>query len=112
LHERIELFLDGLSQRLTIANGRALTFEILVVGRTASGESAGYRIFGIINNSGGTTSMVGAGGTILGETPGAIPWDAVAAADDANDALVIRVTGAAAAAIQWVGLVRTVEVAF
>jgi len=37
-------------------------------------------------------------------------WDATVVADDANDALVVKVTGAAGAAILWAASVRTVEV--
>ena len=106
------LFLDGFSSRLTIASGRTLTFDILVVARSDTGLSAGYRIFGVIANAGGTTSMVGAGGLILGEDPAAASWNAVAADDDTNDALDIRVNGAVGVNIRWVAFVRTVEVAW
>ena len=111
---QMSLFLDGqgTTQRLTIAPGRALAFEVLVVARSNSGASAGYRIWGVIGNSAGTTTMIGASGQVLGEDPSAISWDAIAEADDINDAVDIRVTGAASTLIHWVAVVRTVEVAW
>ena len=39
-------------------------------------------------------------------------WNATVAADDANDALVIQVNGAAGTTIRWVATVRTAEVIF
>ncbi len=38
--------------------------------------------------------------------------DVVIEADDTNDALVIKVTGAAATTLRWVATVRTAEVSF
>ena len=99
---------DGTSERLTIAPGRTLAFEILVVARSNTGASAGYRVRGVIENVGGTTSMIGATGDVLGEDVAA--WDAIAVADNANDTLDIRVTGAASTTIRWVAMVRTTEV--
>ena len=106
------LFLDGASQRLTIASGRAVAFDMLVVARSNTNLTAGYRIWGVIGDTAGTTTMIGASGQVLGEDPGASSWDAVAAADDTNDALDIRVTGAASTTIRWVAMVHTVEVAW
>ena len=107
-----ELFLDGSSQRITIDGGRTVTFDILVVARSDLGLSAGYRIVGVIENQGGTTAFIGGVPvpTTLGEDVGA--WDVAVAADDANDALEVKVTGAAATTIRWVASVRTVEVAW
>ena len=39
-------------------------------------------------------------------------WDGQVLADNVNDALVIRVTGSAAAPVHWVATVRTTEVLF
>jgi hypothetical protein len=105
-----ELFLDGSAERLTVANGRVMTFDILVVAaHRYSGSSAGYQITGVIRNNGGATSFVGTPiKTVLGENVSG--WDVVAIADDANDALVIQVTGSSATSIRWVATVRTVEV--
>lgn len=106
-----ELFLDGdtATQRLTIASGRTVAFDILVVARTESGNSAGYRFLGVIENQGGVTSLVGSPQkTVLGENVAS--WDANVVANNTYDALVIQVTGASGTPIRWVAAVRTAEV--
>ena len=106
-----ELFLDGSAEPLTIADGRTLTFDILVVARSSTGQSAGYHIQGVIENVGGATSFIGAPTvTTLGEDDAT--WNVAAQADDTNDALVIKVTGKAGTNIRWVATVRTAEVAY
>ncbi len=108
-----ELFLDGdtATQRLTIASGRSVTFDVLVVARTEAGASAGYRFWGVIENHAGTTGFVGTPQkTELGEDVAG--WDATITADDTNDALVIAVLGSVGTTIRWVATARTVEVAW
>jgi hypothetical protein len=108
-----ELFLDGdtATQRLTIASGRTVTFDILIAARTEAGASDGYHFVGVIENQAGATGFVGTPQkTAL--SGGATAWDANVIADDANDALVVQVTGAAATTIRWVATVRTAEVAW
>lgn len=106
-----ELFLDGSSERLTIGSDRTVTFDILVAARSDGGASAGYRIRGVIENTGGNTGFVG---TPTVETLGeeVASWDVAVQADDANDALVVQVTGAADTMIRWVATARTAEVAW
>jgi hypothetical protein len=108
------LFLNGQSgsSRITVAAKRALIFEIQVIGISDTGVTGGYRIRGVLKNIGGTTSMVGATGDVPGEDPAAVLWDAVAEADDVNDALVVAVTGSNGVNIRWVASVRTTEVAW
>lgn len=104
-----EMFLDGLSARMTIASGRTLVFEIQVVARSSGNTSAAYLIRGAIDNNGGTTSFLNAPIVqVLGEDDSA--WDATVEADNTNDALVLKVTGAASTTIRWVATVRTTEV--
>ncbi len=107
-----EMFLDVFAtERITVAAGRTLSFEILVVGKTSAGQAAGYRITGIIKNVGGTTSFIGIPSVAtLGEDDPA--WDVSVTADDVNDALRITVIGAANSATHWVATVRTSEVQF
>lgn len=108
-----ELFLDGLSatQRITLASTRTLTFEILLVARSDTGQSAGYRFIGMIENSGGTTTFIGSPNkVVLGEDDAS--WDADVFADDTNDALVVKVIGAASTSIRWVARVQTAEVSY
>ena len=111
-----ELFLNGyegsansLKERITIANNRAVAFDILVVGRSSGGESAGYRIVGLIENTSGNTAFIGTPTTtVLGEDD--TSWDVTVVADNTNDALVIQVTGGSGDDVRWVATVRTAEV--
>ena len=104
-----ELFLDGGSQRITLASNRTLSFDILIAAHSDNDKSAGYKILGLITNVGGTTAFVGAPMVdILGEDVTA--WDATVEVDNTNGALVIKVKGAASATTRWVASVRTVEV--
>ncbi len=104
-----ELFLNGSSERLTIASNRRLTFDILVIAgdNSAPRNSAGYRINGLIENSGGTTVFVGTPAvTILGEDQAT--WNVSVTANDTYDALVITATGTA----RWVATARTIELTY
>lgn len=106
-----ELFLDGSTERLTLEDGQTFTFHILVVARSDSGQSAGYRIYGLVERVGATTSFVGTPNvSALGEDVAA--WNVAVLADNANEALIIRVTGSANTQIRWVASVRTAEVAW
>jgi hypothetical protein len=106
-----ELYLDyhSESERVTVAGDRTLTFDIMVVARSDDGDSAGYRAEGVIENYGGTTSFVGT--PIVDELGEDADWTVTVEADDTNDALVIKVTGASSTYIHWVATVRTAEVA-
>jgi hypothetical protein len=105
------MFLDGSSSRLTITDGRTVTFDALVVGRSNTGQSAGYRIQGVIENVGGTTAFIGTPTvTVLGEDNPA--WNVSVLADDTNDALSISVTGVIVTNVRWVATVETAEVSW
>lgn len=106
-----ELFLDGSSQRITLSSGRALVFEIQVVALSdTGGTGAGFRIWGTLRNNGGDTTILGAWGEVIGASPAAGSWSAVASADNTNDALVVHVTGSNGVNVRWVATVRTTEV--
>ncbi len=103
-----DLYLNGISERLTLASGQVMSFDILIVGGTDAGESAGYRIQGVIENIGGTTALVGTPVvTVLGEDDAA--WNVQVLADNTNDALNIQVMGNNET-IRWVATVQTAEV--
>jgi hypothetical protein len=108
-----ELYLDEYSQRLKVPTGGAWTFDILVVATLADELAVnGYQIRGVIKHTtAGVTSLVGAPvQTVLAaEAPA---WVVTVEADDANDVLMIKVTGTTAKTIRWVATVRTVEVVF
>jgi hypothetical protein len=107
-----DLYLNGNdtpTEFLTIAAGRTLAFDALVVGRTQTGESAGYYIRGVVENRGGTVSFIGTPVvTTLGEDDGA--WDVKVVAHNTYG-LVIQVQGNGET-IRWVATVRTVEVSW
>lgn len=106
-----ELFLDGTAARFSMANNTALAFSILVVGKSADGESAGYEFRGIIERVSFTTSIIGAvTKTVLGEDDAA--WDVTVSADNANGSLRIDATGNTSDEIRWVATVRTSEVTY
>ncbi|MBI2567734.1 MAG: DUF11 domain-containing protein [Candidatus Schekmanbacteria bacterium] len=102
------MFLDGGSYRMTIPANTAWAVHAMVVASTQNANTTdGWELNGIIRNSGGATTA-----TVSGTQIGSQSWSAALSADDANDALVITVTGAAATTIRWVAHVTTAEVTF
>ena len=110
-----ELFLDGSdgsSERITLAINRALAFDVLIVARSNAGETSAWRVEGVVENSGGTTALIGTPiKTTLGEDD--VAWDVAVLADDANDALtVVGYSNQSGDTIRFVATVRTTEVAW
>jgi hypothetical protein len=105
-----ELFLDGSAARMYLSSpGRTWVFDILVTARSSTGNSAGYRIQGVIENVAGTVAFVGTPTTTtLGEDVAS--WHAFVAALDPPGALAIKVMGSAGQTVRWVASVRTAEV--
>lgn len=107
-----ELFLNGSSLRITIANDTTWAFDCLIVARRtdANDESAAYRITGCIdrNANAASTALVNSSVTVIAEDTAA--WDVDVIADTTNGSLNFRVTGEAGKTIRWVGWVRLVEV--
>jgi hypothetical protein len=81
-------------------------FDILVVGRTEAGESAGYRITGVIENDGGTMDHNATVTTLFEDD---ILWNARTVADTTHKALSVQVRGNGET-IRWVASLRTAEV--
>jgi hypothetical protein len=108
-----ELFLNGSSARITIANDTTWAFEAFIVARRtdADNESAAYKITGCIdrNTNAASTALVGTP-TVTVISEDAAAWDVDAVADTTNGSLNFRVTGEAAKTIRWVGWVRLTEV--
>ena len=52
-----ELFLDGVGERILVPAGRAMVFDILIMGRSTSGTTTFMHLVGFIENTGGTTSV-------------------------------------------------------
>lgn len=104
------LSLGGYGYHLTLANDRIMAFDILIAGSTEAGESAGYRIQGLIERVGASTTLVGVPiVTTLGENDSA--WDVQVLADNTNEALLVQVKGNGET-IRWVASVQTVEVSW
>ncbi|MFN4294934.1 MAG: hypothetical protein ACK4JD_12475 [Thermoflexales bacterium] len=101
-----ELFLDGSGARLTLP-GRTIYFEAMIVGRDASGNSAGYRISGVVEDFGGTTAYVGAASVdLVGEDDS--NWDVAVTPDSIDASLRITALSPGSSA-RWIAVVRTVE---
>ncbi|MBN1878152.1 MAG: hypothetical protein JXA33_28280 [Anaerolineae bacterium] len=97
------------SLRPTAEPDSVYAFEILVAARSFDDLAAGYRAFGVIETTGGTTRFVGTPTvTTLGEDIAA--WDV--SLDTANNGLVVNVTGETGRNIRWVARVQTAEVGF
>lgn len=101
---------DSTNGLLTIPSGETWCFEVMVVAREDSGDSAGYVIHGVIENVGGTTALVGSNtATHTSEDTGASTWACTVSADNTNDALQVNITGANSTNINWTGVVRAVR---
>jgi hypothetical protein len=111
------VFLDGTggSNRLTIPSGKILACTVNVSGIKSDGSLGAHYIKKVmIKNVGGTTSLVGTVSTVGSdvEDAGASAWDVTITADNTNDALDIKVTGAVSTTIRWVAVVQGLEIAY
>jgi hypothetical protein len=111
------VFFDGTggSGRLTIPNGKILACTVNVSGVKSDGSLGVHYIRKVmIKNLGGTTSLVGTVSTVGTdvEDAGASTWDVTITADNTNDALDIKVTGATSTTIRWVAVVQGLEIAY
>jgi autotransporter adhesin len=109
-----ELFLDGSLERLIIPVDTVWTFVAKIVGTTQGcTKSFGFKIEGIIENDGGTTTLLASMVIMLYDADD-VSFDARARGDDTNDALVIEVQDADGAGntVRWVASIQTVEVTF
>lgn len=105
---KVELFLDGVAERMKIPVGATWTFDLLITARSTNGNSSGWQVRGVIENVNGTVSKIGSfPKTAIGEDVTA--WAVDINADDVNDCLSVKATGDTSA-IRWVASVRTVEV--
>lgn len=109
------LSLDGQGAPLRVEPNRTLTFDILVVGRSAGvppnfSISGGYHARGVIRNTGGTVAFVGTPTVLeLGEDDPA--WSIALATGP--DHLIIQANSAATPdSVRWVARVQTAEVAW
>ena len=91
------VFSDG--SRIVIDANSTAMFEVYIVGATAS-DQYGVKIKGIINNTLGTVTMIGAPSReTLSQTDPA--WTADVSADDTNNSLKVTVVGSAGISVDW-----------
>ncbi|RFF28725.1 hypothetical protein DZK25_01285 [Wenzhouxiangella sp. 15181] len=109
-----ELFLDGSGERLKVDLGRAVAFEILIIGKDVDSDTAhAWKSSGLIftNSSGTATQFWGDPNANLVDLDSFSGWDVRFQADGTTNALLIEVTGDAGTNVRWVARVETVEVA-
>jgi hypothetical protein len=108
------LYLDGTANIINVAQDQVMTFSCLIAGTTQGcTKSFSFKIEGLIENDGGTTSILASTVTTIYDTDD-VSFDAQAAADNVNDALLIQVqdTDGAGDTVRWMAVVRTAEVMF
>ena len=115
----VRLYLDGISEEWEIPQDSTFTFDIIITARKVGGgtpnqKSAGYRIFGVVDDYAGTTDLVGPG---LGynkfaaeEIEDDTNWDAYVQIGVVPNRLRIVVQGDADSEIRWVAHGRIVKV--
>jgi hypothetical protein len=91
-----------------VRRGIAYAFDLTIVGRKSDGSKvARFARAGIIQNTAGTTALVGSVQT-TGADINAPGWSVSVAADDSNNALAVSVTGEAG--VHWAARLDCVEV--
>lgn len=110
------LFLDGISNEIQLPVGRAMLFDIQLIGESDSTgpahDMAAYKFQGAFNRYSPTSASLGQTKTVLYEDAGATFWDASLEKVDASGTLRLRVTGNTGRNIRWVAVVSTTEVAW
>lgn len=105
-----ELFLDGTSTRIDLPEDSTMMFEADIIGRDSTGtDHCSFRLQGLVDRTSGSTVLVNTvNEVVVAETDDT--WSATVEADDVNDTIAVKVTGAAATTIRWTGFVKTVIV--
>jgi hypothetical protein len=110
-----QIYLDGASAQIVLANNTTVRFESKIVGR-ATGANAGSNFIATYkggisrNGSAATTALVSDIETDVIINPNTLPWAVSFAADTTNGALSITVTGQASTNIVWGVVTETIEV--
>lgn len=108
-----DLYLDGSANVLNVPTDSAWTFEALVTVTTSGcGESAGYKIVGLIENDGGTTTLHYGPVVTLYEDD--VSWDVRVVGNDTDDSLEIEIQDADSGGdtIRAVAIVGIAEVTY
>jgi len=99
-------------EALAVASDSSVGFACTIAARRtdADGESAYYKLEGMVDNNAGTSALVGTvTKTIFAEDTAA--WDVTATADDTADTIDVDVIGEAGKNITWVSRCETTEAA-
>lgn len=107
-----EIFLDGTSSRLVIADDSCVVFSALILARRTDsvGDYAGFRLEGIIKRDTGSSSIAIIGSvnaSIISRTNSQLTANITA--DTVNGSLKIMVTGIISTSYNWVVKLTTVE---
>ena len=92
---------------MTLATNSTWTFDVLVTGRSSSGDSGGFRTNGVIKDVNGTLTLLG-GPLSVATIHDEIGATVLMSADNTHRALVIKVNGNSATD-RWVATVHTTE---
>jgi hypothetical protein len=109
----VNVFLNGVSQRIDVINGTAMFVTINIAGIKDDGSSAAHYIRKVaIKNVAGTTSLIGTVSTIGTDVEDNVNYDVDITADDTNDALNIEVTGDNSENIRWTVHINGLEIKY
>lgn len=105
-----EMFLDGSNTRIDLPEDSTMMFEADIIGRDSTGtDHCSFRLQGLVDRTSGSTVLVNTvNEVVVAETDDT--WSATVEADDVNDTIAVKVTGAVATTIRWTGFVKTVIV--
>jgi chitodextrinase len=106
-----ELFLDGLSERMSVPTNSTWGFDVLIAGRTADGVSGFYVIRGMVKNNNGTMVLDGTPTKDFTREDDT-GWDTFVGVDSSSQSLVVKAMGSTGQSVRWVANVRTVEVSY
>ncbi len=96
------------STRMDITSGNVWMFDVDIIAiNSGNNEQAGWKYSGMIHNFGGTTSLTSNLGEV--EVDPQTNWSVDVSADNAVDALVIKVTGENSKTLKWVAFVKTTQ---
>ncbi len=108
------LFLDGAGQQIAMPGNGAMTFHILIVGKTTGNSGppivGGFEVSGTAFDNAGSATLVGPLNIIPFGAGGG--WTVTVGPGTFTQFLDIQVTGTASTTIDWVARVQTAEVIF
>jgi len=106
------MYIGGYSyQKLVVPANTTWGFRINLVARSSTGVSSYWEIKGVIKRDGSNNTILVGSITknTIAQDSGANSWDATAEANDTDETLDIKVTGASSTNIHWVGVVELTE---